>query len=105
VLNLLLSRTRRAEEEGQGGGRKEYAREYHFLWSYGLTKEARDKLREQQDHKCGICRQGAKLVVDHNHENGHVRGLLCDKCNMGLGLFRDSPDILLAAAAYLRPQP
>jgi hypothetical protein len=39
--------------------------------------------------------------VDHNHETGQVRGLLCDCCNLGIGYMQDDPDILMAAARYV----
>lgn len=65
-----------------------------------------------QDGVCAICRNGEasksnrghrrrRLTVDHDHETGQVRGLLCSGCNLALGGFRDSPDLLLAAASYL----
>jgi hypothetical protein len=67
-----------------------------------------------QDHKCAICgdpiirgRRGAGigqhgLHIDHCHNGGGVRGLLCEHCDRGLGQFKDSPEILDAAAKYLR---
>ena len=55
--------------------------------------------------RCEIC--GApppaerRLSIDHDHQTGVVRGLLCNPCNMGIGLLQDSPEVLTAAAAYL----
>lgn len=56
---------------------------------------------------CAICGNGAEdtqhglLHVDHCHDKGHVRGLLCSPCNLALGLFRDNPALLRRAAEYL----
>jgi hypothetical protein len=68
-----------------------------------------------QDRKCLICKvpitipddpkppTGAtKAVIDHSHEDGHVRGLLCSACNVGLGQFMDDPKIIKAAYYYLK---
>jgi Recombination endonuclease VII len=50
---------------------------------------------------CTICGDEDRLVVDHDHKTNKVRGLLCNRCNKGLGLFRDSPDFLEYARIYL----
>lgn len=61
----------------------------------------------QQGSKCKICgihqdELIKKLVVDHDHNTGIVRGLLCDKCNRGLGHFDDNINKLLNAIEYLK---
>ncbi len=54
-----------------------------------------------QDGLCAICRCAPAEHVDHDHETGAVRALLCFGCNGGLGQFRDEPDVLRAAAEYV----
>ena len=77
------------------------------LRQYGITPDEYDSLLEEQGSKCAICGSseagawGGSLPVDHDHETGAVRGLLCHNCNGGLGQFQDNPELLLAAAAYL----
>ena len=55
----------------------------------------------EQGGVCAICGRPDPEHVDHSHETGAVRGILCFNCNGGLGQFRDSIDALLAAATYL----
>ena len=77
------------------------------LAEYGLTLEDYNIMLEGQDHKCKICgieekhSSKARFHVDHCHETGMVRGLLCSKCNTGLGMFRDNSEFLREAAKYL----
>jgi hypothetical protein len=84
--------------------------------TYGITQEQHDALFEQQGGKCWICeepetmpdgRSGKTkaLAVDHCHETGLVRGLLCGRCNRGIGLLKDSPDLLGKAIQYLLKPP
>lgn len=72
---------------------------------HGITaeeyQELYDKFFEAQGGVCRICGMDDKLVLDHNHETGEYRGLLCNKCNRGLGYFQDDPDVLLSAYQYL----
>ena len=66
---------------------------------YGADFDYGQMLADQQG-RCAICGEAVTLVVDHNHETGEVRGLLCSNCNVGLGYFIDDPELLLAAVAY-----
>jgi hypothetical protein len=67
-----------------------------------------DDMLHSQHGMCAICgaspdaEQYGVLAVDHCHTTGKVRGLLCANCNNGLGRFKDNPEALEAAAAYLR---
>ena len=69
---------------------------------YGLTPKDFDALVAAQGGKCKICGvEPERLCVDHDHSDGHVRGLLCSTCNSALGKFRDDPALLRAAALYI----
>jgi hypothetical protein len=73
---------------------------------YGITLQEYNDMLEKQDYKCAICGnedevEGRKLAIDHCHTSGAVRGLLCGKCNRGLGLFYDNQDLLEKAKQYL----
>lgn len=79
-----------------------------FLRSYGITVDDRDDLIDSQKGLCAICgqppmgkRQHGVLHVDHDHETGRVRAMLCSNCNLGLGKFKDDPDLLARAAQYV----
>lgn len=76
------------------------------LKQYGLTPTSYSRLLDYQLGGCAICgREPTKrrrLAVDHNHRSGKVRGLLCTRCNVGLGLFDESIERLLEAVSYLR---
>lgn len=72
---------------------------------YGITMEERDEIFASQDFKCAICRDEfpdfQSAHVDHCHTTQVVRGILCQGCNQGIGLMKDSPDIMRAAALYV----
>lgn len=76
--------------------------------TYGITLKDYRKMYLEQNGECAICHSakpdsGKKgLVVDHCHDKGHVRKLLCFECNTGLGRFRDNPEILANAIEYLK---
>ena len=72
---------------------------------YGITLEQFDELVRCQNGGCRICGSrppGVTLVVDHCHQTGAIRGILCGYCNTGLGFFKDNPDLCKAAENYLR---
>lgn len=74
---------------------------------FGVGVEQYDRMLADQDGKCAICgaesadSRGHKLHIDHCHATGRIRGLLCSNCNHGVGKFKDDPDRLRKAAAYL----
>ncbi len=83
------------------------ARRKRALAQYGLDEDLYSGLLETQGGKCAICgslegRSGLDLFVDHDHDTGAIRGLLCGNCNTGIGMLGDDPDRLETATAYLR---
>jgi hypothetical protein len=80
-------------------------RNVRFIRDYGLSLDQIDALKKIQNNCCDICGVSFDMVtphVDHTHDNqDKVRGLLCGSCNRGIGLLKDSPDVLLKAAKYL----
>ena len=68
----------------------------------GPYRQLYAELFEKQRGLCGICNKSmVRPLLDHNHESMEVRGLLCSKCNIGLGQFDDSPKLVSAALQYL----
>ena len=98
---------RRKSREAEARRRTpERTRTRHLKAMYGLTREEYDRLLDEQQGRCAICftdRPGGKgnWHVDHDHDSGRVRGLLCAGCNVGIGHFRENADRLRAAAEYI----
>lgn len=81
------------------------SRKRYILSNYGMTYD--DYLEFVSSGVCEICgkneeENGRVLSVDHCHSSNQVRGLLCDDCNKGLGMFRDNPELLEKAQNYLK---
>lgn len=85
---------------------KKYERERRLPRVYGITAEQYHEMLSQQNQRCGICNLhfddcGAPHV-DHCHQSGKVRGLLCRKCNTAIGLLGDNAESAMRAHNYLK---
>lgn len=81
-------------------------RKSHLKLNFGITSEDYQALLEKQNFSCALCKKHSlefkqRLAVDHCHETGKIRGLLCFKCNTALGKFNDDPEMLKEAIKYL----
>lgn len=95
---------------GAANGDRIHAR--HIRKRYGMDVDDFLALLERQEDCCLIClglfdfvgyhKSDKSPVVDHDHVSGKVRGLICKKCNIALGCFRDSPQVVASALRYLR---
>jgi len=79
---------------------------YRLKYAYGITIEQYEEMLALQNHQCAICATDfasleRRPCIDHCHETGVVRGLLCGNCNSALGKFKDSPEMLQRAMEYL----
>lgn len=91
---------------------RSYDSAYRRATRFGITVEQLEGMEASQAGLCAICGQpettrGAhgkvkSLAVDHCHETGRIRGLLCNNCNRAIGLLGDSVDLLLKAVQYLK---
>ena len=87
---------------------KIYDRRAKLKKKYNITLLEYHELMDAQEGRCAICGKSAneeryrRLHIDHCHKENVVRGLLCISCNNGIGRFKDSPELLLAAADYLQ---
>ena len=85
---------------------KDKAFERYLKNTYQMSTEEYETSLKNQSEVCAICKSkcisGRKLAVDHNHDTGQIRGLLCCKCNRGLGNFNDNLDLLEQAVIYLK---
>ena len=79
-------------------------RRRNLMRRYGITPMQYDRMAKNGCQICGTksCGTGKRLAVDHNHETGKVRGILCTSCNNGLGRFNDRADLLQSAIDYLK---
>lgn len=87
-------------------GRKLRNRKYG-LKKYNMTIEQYESLLDSQNRSCAICgkkeetKNKLSMPLDHCHETGKVRGLLCHPCNLGIGSLRHNPELLRRAANYV----
>lgn len=81
----------------------------NIMRNFGVTLEFYDYTLKTQNGGCAICKgvnaNGERLAIDHCHETGRVRGLLCSNCNLGLGYFKDDLERLASASMYLKSLP
>jgi Recombination endonuclease VII len=81
--------------------RKAESRADHLRRTFGITVDEHDRLLAEQGGKCAVCGDDNPTHTDHDHVSGKVRGLLCGRCNLGIGLFLDDAVRMEAAMAYL----
>lgn len=98
---------RRAWQRDWRAAHPESARNSYLLYTYGLTLAEYDEMLLAQGNGCAICgktpeENGKRLAVDHDHETGENRGLLCRQCNTGIGLLGDNYEGVRQAMLYLR---
>jgi hypothetical protein len=95
------------KEEVKKRAKERYKNNRHYLAKYGITLEEYNRLLIAQNNECKICHKHISqskyaFAVDHDHNTGIVRGLLCRQCNAALGLFGEDTNILLSAIIYLK---
>ncbi len=102
-------KARKIEWEREYRKSPEYAQRkfgYRIKAKYNLSLEEYDDICEKQGGVCAICGEfninGNRLVIDHDHQTGKVRGLLCGSCNCGIGYLKESATIMKKAMKYIK---
>lgn len=100
VCCLKYKREQSKTEKG-----KQLNRKHNLKSCFGITPQQYNEMLKQQNGGCAICgeinKNGRRLSIDHDHETGKIRGLLCNKCNSVLGWAGDSIAALAGAIKYL----
>lgn len=95
----------KASKDAERRRNKDTRRNRDFKQKYGITLADYDRMFEDQGGMCAICfgppKSGRRMAVDHDHETGAIRGLLCNTCNLAIGHLRDDPMVVASAAVYL----
>jgi Recombination endonuclease VII len=108
-INIYSRKYYKKVSEDPGYNRARYVKKHrnnHLIKKYGITEEKYREISKAQNNACAICKKSEldeknKLAVDHDHDSGKVRGLLCRDCNTGIGHFKDNIDLLNMAINYL----
>ncbi len=96
TVKLVLESRRKNPERAAANQRRA-----KLKLNYGLSEEDVEAMLRDQGGKCAICLTASATDVDHDHETGAVRKMLCNSCNRTLGMAKDNPETLRAAARYL----
>jgi hypothetical protein len=106
----LAAYSRQNKAKRRETDREKWSRSLHAMnlkKLYGVSLDQYEAMLVAQDSKCAICKEPAglgarqRLCVDHNHETGAVRGLLCFRCNSAIGMLKDDPQMVRRAYTYL----
>ena len=100
----MIARTREYEKNNPSKIKRKIWNRNSMMTRYGITEEYYKKLREEQKQKCAMCNtkfEEKTVHIDHSHQTGKIRGILCVPCNMGLG-FIEKEGFLKKAQAYIR---
>jgi Recombination endonuclease VII len=96
----------RATQRAVNRRRRPAARDHHLRKNFGISQADYERMLSKQGGCCAICRRpprtGSSLHVDHDHDTGLVRGLLCFRCNGGIGQLGEDVERLVTATAYLQ---
>jgi len=78
--------------------------DWRLVNTYGITLDDYNEMLHKQNNVCALCQRSDtnRLSVDHDHETGKVRGLVCSRCNWALGVLGDTPEKLSRVVEYLR---
>jgi hypothetical protein len=95
-----------ARERRRSAAWREKRRSWELSAAYGITAEGYDAILASQGGRCACCgaaanRSGKRLFVDHDHQTGAIRGVICNECNRGIGALGDSVEGVRRALNYL----
>lgn len=105
--NLIRVKRNKESRERDPVAHKRKSKKHRLRKYYGITLEQYHKMLKDQDYRCAICdihndELTRGLAIDHDHETGEIRGLLCVKCNTILGQANDNIEILINSINYLK---